>query len=102
MFYEIGVVGEVISLSVFKNKHSVVCQNVAVEDETRQCWQCWKVVGRVCEDDVEALMTRFYEFQNVAANEQMVLCANLFHALSDECGVLFVLLNAHYLLATTR
>ena len=96
---EVRVRSEGVLVAVLEDEIAARMKDVVLENLVRNILQTFQGVGRVGEDDVELLTATLQKAEHVTADENVVVGFYLFHALTDEGGMVAVAFNAHYLLA---
>ena len=91
---ELGQVAEVVGAGVLDDDECAGLHHVAVEDELRELWQLWQVVGRVGEDEIKLARAGGYELEHVALHLNQVLLVEQGLDLADEIVLRGGLLHA--------
>ena len=60
-----GVVGEIVVLTMLKDEDAAVVEELFCEDEVRNLWQLFQGVGWVGEDEIELLPARLDETEHI-------------------------------------
>ena len=89
-------------LAVLEDEQTAGAQHSLAKDELRYGRQRGQSVRRVGEDEVVLLLARLDEAEHVATDEDVVLRAELRHALADERRMVTIHLHAHNRSAAAR
>lgn len=102
VLYEARHIREIVMLAVLEDEQTAGAQHALAKDELRYGGQRGQSVRRVGEDEVVLLLARLDEAEHVATDEDVVLRAELRHALADERRMVAVHLHAHNRSAAAR
>ena len=91
-----------MGLAMLQDQQSLLTQQTMVEDDVGNVREVLQLVGRIGKDDVELLMTTAQVLEDVAADGQSGLIAQLVQEPLDETIVQAVLLDADDAAAPTR
>ena len=94
MFYEVGMVAEILVFAVFKDKHTIWFQEVLTEDERGDGGQLLQGIGRIGKDEVELHLTALDEPEGIAADWCNRGRTQFLQALHDEAVMVAVCFDA--------
>ena len=88
------MIREVLLLSVFQDKESVLAQQLVREDDIWELLQLWQRIGRVGKDKVELLVTFAQETENISSYRKSVQVLQLLDKTTDKAIVQGICLDS--------
>ena len=101
MVYDAWMIREILCLSVFQDKESVLTQQLVREDDVGQLLQLWQRIGRVGKDEVELLMAFAQETENISPDGKGIQVLQLLYKPADKAVVQGVCLYGYNPAAAT-
>ena len=95
------MIGEIVVLAMFENEDAFFVEKIAIEYEVWNLRELLQCVWRIGKDEIELLLAGSQEAEYIAANQKILVFAQLLETLADEVGVVAVCLYADDALATS-